>query len=501
MSLMSAADDSATPASVPPERVRTRFAPSPTGYLHVGGVRTALFCWLFARHHGGKFFLRIEDTDRTRSTEDAIAAILDGMTWLDLRWDPWEKAEGRDPVRQTDRLALYQAKARHLFDNGQAYRCYCTAEELEARRQAALAKGEIPKYDGRCRALTAPDGSKPFALRFKTPQEGETVVHDLVKGRVVFENRQLDDLIILRSDNTPTYNFCVVVDDVDMAITHVIRGDDHLNNTPRQIQLYKAFAYPIPRFAHVSMILGPDKTRLSKRHGATSVQSYREMGYLPEALINYLVRLGWSHGDQEIFSRRELIERFSLEKITSSAAVFDIDKLLWLNATYLKAADPNTIVPLVQQLLAQRASAMPPVSPSRIEDIYLAHRERAKTLIDIVDAVLMYIPGHRKIDPAAGRKFLTAESLPFLKRFGALLADASFEKAAQETIFEALKAETGQKMAALAQPLRVALTGKSVSPGIFDVLRLLGKDEALARISGVVREIEDGKGEWLTPER
>jgi len=486
-------------APVPHEHIRTRFAPSPTGYLHVGGVRTALFSWLFARHHGGKFFLRIEDTDRTRSTEDAIAAILDGMTWLGLQWDSWEKAEGRDPVRQTDRLAIYQARARLLVDKSQAYRCYCTADELEARRQAALAKGETPKYDGRCRALAVPDGSKPFALRFKTPQEGETVVDDLVKGRVVFENRQLDDLIILRSDKTPTYNFCVVVDDVDMAITHVIRGDDHLNNTPRQIQLYKAFDYPIPRFAHVSMILGPDKTRLSKRHGATSVQSYREMGYLPEALINYLVRLGWSHGDQEIFSQQELIDNFSLDKITNSAAVFDADKLLWVNATYLKTADPKTVVPLVQRLLAHRTSAIPPVSPSRIEDIYITHRERARTLIDIAEAVLMYVPGHREIDPAAGRKFLTAESLPFLKRFCTLLADAPFDKAAQEAIFDTLKAETGQKMAALAQPLRVALTGKSVSPGIFDVLRLLGKEEALARISAVVRDIEDGKLEWLTP--
>jgi glutamyl-tRNA synthetase len=482
----------------PPGQVRVRFAPSPTGYLHVGGARTALFNWLFARHHRGTFFLRIEDTDRTRSTEEAIEAILDGMTWLGLDVDAWDKSPGPAPVRQTDRLALYQLKAQHLLDAGKAYRCYCTAEELEARRREAQKRGEVPKYDGRCRARTDADEGRPFALRFRTPQTGETVVDDLIKGRIVFENRQLDDLIILRSDKTPTYNFCVVVDDVDMAITHVIRGDDHLNNTPRQIQLYRALDYPLPRFGHLSMILGPDKARLSKRHGATSVQTYREMGYLPEALINYLVRLGWSHGDQEIFSRQELIEKFTLDHITSSAAVFDGDKLLWLNATYLKTVEPKTIVPLVQDLLAKRVVGTGDMSSLRIEEIFLAHRERARTLLDIADAVLTYLPGYREIDPEAGRRFLTPAALPSMKRFYALLADAPFEKAAHEAIFDTLKAETGQKMAALAQPLRVALTGKSVSPGIYDVLRLLGKDEAQARISSVVRDIEDGKPEWLS---
>jgi glutamyl-tRNA synthetase len=448
-----------------------------------------LFNWLFARHHGGKFFLRIEDTDRTRSTDEAIAAILDGMTWLGLRWDTWEKSSGPDPVRQTDRLALYQARAQRLFDAGMAYRCYCTPEELEARRQAALAKGEVPKYDGRCRALTSTTHDRPFALRFNTPQDGETVIDDLVKGRVVFENRQLDDLIILRSDRTPTYNFCVVVDDVDMAVTHVIRGDDHLNNTPRQIQLYKAFDYPIPRFAHLSMILGPDKARLSKRHGATSIQTYREMGYLADALVNYLARLGWSHGDQEVFTREELVEKFTLDHITSSAAVFDVEKLLWLNATYLKTAEPKTIVPHVEVLLKTR-HAPPDLSSTRIEEVLLAHRERSKTLVDIVDAVLMYLPGRREIDPAAAAKFLTPDVLPDLKRLSTLLREAPFTKQAQEAVFATLIAETGRKMATLAQPLRVALTGKSVSPGIYDVLRLLGKDESMARIEEAVRAIE-----------
>ncbi|MEO5657426.1 MAG: glutamate--tRNA ligase [Nitrospiria bacterium] len=483
------APDASSPAPSP--SVRVRFAPSPTGFLHVGGARTALFNWLFARHHGGKFFLRIEDTDRSRSTDAAIEAILDGLTWLGLDWDAWEKSPGPGPVRQTERLALYQFKARQLLDEGKAYRCYCPAEELDARRKAALARGEVPKYDGRCRAVAEADESRPFALRFKTPQEGETVVDDLVKGRIVFENRQLDDLIILRSDQSPTYNFCVVVDDVDMAITHVIRGDDHLNNTPRQIQLYRALDFPLPRFGHLSMILGSDKARLSKRHGATSVQTYRDMGYLPEALVNYLVRLGWSHGDQEVFTREELIAKFSLDNLTASAAVFSLEKLQWLNATYLKTVEPKSIAPLVQDLLAKRGAG-DAASPGRIEEVFLAHRERSKTLVDIADAVMMYVPGQRVIDAEAEKKFLTAPALPALGRVHTLLRDAPFTKDAHEHLFATLMTETGQKMATLAQPLRVALTGRSVSPGIYDVLRLLGKDEALARIESAIRLIEGG---------
>ena len=309
--------------------VRVRFAPSPTGYLHIGGLRTALFNWLFARRHGGTFILRIEDTDRDRSTDAAIEAIMDGLRWAGLDWD-----EG--PHRQSDRLDLYRQKAMELLEREQAYWCVCAPEELEARRKEAQAKGEPLKYDGRCRerGLTAP--TEPAALRFRSPQEGQTVVEDLIKGTIVFDNAVLDDLIILRSNGYPTYNLSVVIDDALMGITHVIRGDDHVNNTPRQVPLFEALEYPVPQFAHVPMILGADKSRLSKRHGATSVLAYQEMGYLPQALVNYLVRLGWSHGDQEIFSVQEMIEKFSFDHVQSSAAVFNPEKLQWLNAEYIK---------------------------------------------------------------------------------------------------------------------------------------------------------------------
>ncbi|MCL4537181.1 MAG: glutamate--tRNA ligase, partial [Nitrospirae bacterium] len=317
-------------------KIRVRFAPSPTGHLHIGGARTALFNYLFARHNNGAFVLRIEDTDRSRSTEEYIEAIIEGMRWLKLDWD-----EG--PYRQTDRFDIYRSYVERLLNEGKAYRCYCTPEELEQRRQEALAQGKTPKYDGRCRNITEPMPDKPSAIRFKMPQEGRTVVNDLIKGVVEFENNQLEDLIIMRSDGTPTYNFVVVVDDIDMEITHIIRGDDHLNNTPKQIHIYKAFGWEPPAFGHLPMILGADKTRLSKRHGATSVMAYKDMGYLPDALVNYLVRLGWSYGDQEVFTKDELIKYFSLENIGKSAAVFNPEKLLWLNSQYIIKEDAKTL--------------------------------------------------------------------------------------------------------------------------------------------------------------
>jgi len=311
-----------------------RFAPSPTGYLHIGGARTALFNWLYSRNTRGRFILRIEDTDRTRSTDEYIDAIIEGMKWLGLHWD-----EG--PFRQTDRFDVYRDYADKLLKEGKAYYCYCSAEELEVRRKKAMIEGKPLKYDGRCRELKEPVPGIAPSVRFRMPQHGQTVVDDLMRGKVVFENEQLDDLIILRSDGTPTYNLTVVVDDVDMRITHIIRGDDHLNNTPKQIQLYQAFGYAVPKFAHLPMILGADKTRLSKRHGATSVMAYYEMGYLSDALVNYLVRLGWSYGDQEVFTRDELIRHFSFEHVGKAAAVFNPEKLLWMNSQYMMSTSPD----------------------------------------------------------------------------------------------------------------------------------------------------------------
>ncbi|HXC61273.1 MAG TPA: glutamate--tRNA ligase, partial [Nitrospiria bacterium] len=363
--------------------VRVRFAPSPTGYLHIGGVRTALFNWLFARHHGGVFILRIEDTDRSRSTEEAIQVIEEGMRWLGLNWD-----EG--PYRQTDRLDKYREHADILFKEGKAYWCDCSSEQLEARRAEALRKGLPPKYDGRCRDRGLASGPNR-ALRFRTPQTGQTVVEDLVKGTVVFDNIQLDDLILVRADGFPTYNFCVVLDDADMKITHVIRGDDHLNNTPRQLHLYHAFGYSPPKFAHLSMILGPDKARLSKRHGATSVLAYREMGYLPEALVNYLSRLSWSSGDQEIFSLQELVEKFSLEVVGKSAAVFNPDKLLWLNAHYIHTGDPDRLIALLKPFLALEGlikdvgaiHELPLHDAAWLKKMGLALKERSRTMVEM----------------------------------------------------------------------------------------------------------------------
>ena len=328
------------------EKIRTRFAPSPTGYLHIGGARTALFNWLFTRRSGGTFVLRIEDTDQTRSTEASTRAILDAMTWLDLAWD-----EG--PFYQAERVERHRREVQRLIDEGKAYVCTCTPEELEEKRKRALAEGRKPKYDGTCRDKGLP--RRPNAVvRFRCPEVGATVVHDLIKGDIVFNNEELDDLIIERADGYPTYNFAVVVDDADMKITHVIRGDDHVNNTPKQILIYEALGYEVPIFGHVPMILGADKSRLSKRHGATSVMSYQEMGFLPEALVNYLVRLGWSHGDQEIFTREELIQAFSLEAVGKSAAVFSPDKLLWLNQHYIAVCPSDRLVELITPVLGRQ---------------------------------------------------------------------------------------------------------------------------------------------------
>ncbi len=465
-------------------QVRVRFAPSPTGFLHIGGVRTALFNWLYARQQKGVFVLRIEDTDQSRSTEESIQAILEGMRWVGLDWD-----EG--PFRQTERLEVHRQHAMKLLEQGKAYWCVCKPEELEARRKEAETKGLSPKYDGRCRTLgiTTPTGDA--ALRFRAPQEGETIVDDLIKGKVVFDNAVLDDLIILRSNGFPTYNFSVVVDDALMGITHVVRGDDHLTNTPRQVPIFEALGYPLPRFGHLPMILGSDKARLSKRHGATSIMAYRDMGYLPEAIVNYLVRLGWSHGDQEVFSRAELIEKFTFDSVQKSSAVFNPDKLLWMNAQYLQHSAPGVVAQQLLPFLEQAGlkEALQGASAAWLEKLVVTIRERTKTLPEMVQWALPYFGSEAVVEEDAAKKYLTAPMAPILdeltSRFAAL---QEFSKTEWEACFKRFVEEKGLKMGQVAQPVRVALTGRTASPGLFEVIDLLGRERTLARLrTGVER--------------
>lgn len=463
-------------------QVRVRFAPSPTGYLHIGGVRTALFNWLYARRHHGTFILRIEDTDQSRSTEEAITAILEGMRWVGLDWD-----EG--PYRQTERMELYRDHAMRLFANGQAYWCVCTAEELEERRKEALAKGLQPRYDGRCRERGIVNPTGEAALRFRAPQEGQTVIEDLVKGRVVFDNAVLDDLIILRSNGYPTYNFSVVVDDALMGITHVVRGDDHLTNTPRQVPIFQALGFHVPQFGHLSMILGSDKARLSKRHGATSVLAYRDMGYLPEAMLNYLVRLGWSFGDQEVFSLQEMIEKFSFDNVQKSSAVFNPEKLLWLNAQYIKQSEPKRVAEQLQPFLERAGVGAEAAGKSGewMERLVLAFRERSQTLEEMAKAAIPYLQADIQMDEAAAKKFLTPAIAPLLERLADRFAAVpDFDKEGLEAVFKNVIAEAGIKMGELAQPVRVALTGRTASPGLFEVIDLLGRDRTLERLRHAV---------------
>ena len=468
-------------------QVRTRFAPSPTGYLHIGGARTALFNYLYARHCGGKFVLRIEDTDRQRSTPEAIDAILRSMEWLQLEWD-----EG--PFYQTERMDLYQERLHTLLSAGDAYPCVCTPETLDAKRQAAMAEKRKPMYDGTCRpvereAMPLPEGI-PFTIRFRSPESGATVVDDKVKGRVEFDNTELDDLILARSDGNPTYNFCVVCDDIDMGITHIVRGDDHLSNTPRQIQLYRALGSESPVFAHVPLILGEDKKRLSKRHGATSVMAYRDMGYFPEALNNYLVRLGWSHGDQEIFDDRELVEKFDIDAVGKSSAVFNPEKLLWLNAHYLKSRPlPQLAEEVIPCLSAKGYTG--PWDRAWLEKMVDTLRERAKSLVELVDMAHYFLAEAVDIDDKAGRKHLVPEAKNLLQDVSVKLGNlADFNEAGIEQVFGDVIAERGIKLGKVAQPVRVALTGSTVSPGIYEVIDVLGRDVTLARLEAGVRYID-----------
>jgi glutamyl-tRNA synthetase len=467
------------------EKTRVRFAPSPTGFLHIGGARTALFNWLYARHNNGTFILRIEDTDRSRSTDDYIEAIIDGMKWLGLDWD-----EG--PFRQTDRFDIYQKYVDKLLKEGKAYYCYCSAEDLEKRRKEAMAKGRPLKYDGRCRNLKGPLPGMNPSVRFKMPQEGQTGVQDLIKGKIIFENMLLDDLIILRSDGTPTYNLTVVVDDVEMEITHVIRGDDHLNNTPKQIQLYNALGYTFPKFAHLPMILGSDKMRLSKRHGATSVTAYYEMGYLPDGLVNYLVRLGWSYGDQEVFTRKELIKYFSFENVGKASAVFNPEKLLWLNSQYIKSTPSDRLVELVVPFLVKQevVSESDVLNGEWMSKAIDSLKERSRTLIELANSLRYYISEDIEYEEKAKTKFLNEKNLPYLielKDSLALVAD--FSESEIEKLFLLIIKKHGVKLGNLAQPVRVAVTGRSESPGIFQVLEIVGKEKAIRRLESAIKAI------------
>jgi glutamyl-tRNA synthetase len=462
--------------------IRTRFAPSPTGYLHVGGARTALFSWLYARRHGGAFVLRIEDTDIERTTAESVNAILEGMTWLGLEYD-----EG--PFFQTHRFGRYQEIIERMLKDGHAYHCFCSKERLDALRTEQLGRKEKPRYDGKCRdGVVSPPKDAPPVVRFKNPQQGAVVVEDLIRGRVVFQNNELDDLIVARSDGTPTYNFVVVVDDMDMRISHVIRGDDHLNNTPRQINLMQALGFVPPVYAHVPLILGTDGGRLSKRHGAVSVMQYREEGYLPEALINYLVRLGWSHGDQEIFSLEEMVKLFDISAVHSSAAAFDPQKLQWLNQHYIKNSDPSHVAHHLSWHLG-KLSVDPTAGPD-MEEVVKAQRERAKTLVEMAQNSAFFYQDIESYDEKDAAKHLRTESAkPLTDLRQGLEALPLWTAEAIHEVVTGTAESHGLKLGKLAQPLRVAVAGRAVSPPIDLTLALVGRERTLHRLDAALRYI------------
>jgi glutamyl-tRNA synthetase len=454
--------------------VKTRFAPSPTGFLHIGGVRTALFSWLFARHHGGRFVLRIEDTDRERSTEASIQAILDGMEWVGLDYD-----EG--PFRQTERMDRYAAVAEEMLARGTAYRCYCSREELEAMRAAQVARGENPRYDGRCRDRRVPVPGAMPVIRLRNPTEGTVTVHDLVRGDVEFNNADLDDLILVRSDGVPTFHFGVVVDDADMAITHVIRGDDHLTNTPRQINILRALDLSPPAYAHLPMILGADGARLSKRHGAVNVLEYRDQGYLPEALLNYLVRLGWSHGDQEMFSRDDMVRLFDISGVNAAASRFNPEKLAWLNQQYIMSGDRH-------RLALQLAAHMDRRGLDRrggpaLEKVVDAFRERAVTLEDMVQASWYAFHDFDAYDEKAAKHLKPAVAAPLAQVRARLESLDEWRREKIHDVIAGVATESGIGFGKIGQPLRVAVTGGTVSPPIDVTLELVGRDRVITRLA------------------
>jgi glutamyl-tRNA synthetase len=462
--------------------IKTRFAPSPTGVLHVGGARTALFCWLYSKQTHGKFVLRIEDTDLERSTAQSVKAILDAMQWLGLDYD-----EG--PYYQTQRFERYQAVIRQLIEQGDAYYCQCSRERLDELRARQMADKQKPRYDGRCRDLgLVPRADAPMVIRFRNPQQGVVSFRDHVKGVVSVSNGELDDLIIERSDGSPTYNLSVVVDDMDMAITHVLRGDDHVNNTPRQVNILRALDAPVPEYAHVPMILGDDGKRLSKRHGAVGVMEYCEAGYLPEAMLNYLVRLGWSHGDQEIFSRAEMIELFSLDDLNNSASTFNTEKLNWINQQYLMSMPLESVTRLVEQRL-QRLGISHDASAD-LSPVVELYRQRSSTINELVDNILYVFQEFEQYDEKAAAKVLKPQALLPLQRLREQLGSLSSWTASDiHGVIEALTRELEVGMGKIGQPLRVAITGGSFSPPIDQTAELLGRDRCLARLDRAIEFI------------
>jgi glutamyl-tRNA synthetase len=460
--------------------VKTRFAPSPTGLLHIGGIRTALFSWLYARHHNGKFVLRIEDTDRERSTDEAVQVILDGMAWLGLDHDD-------EIYYQTQRFDRYNEIINQLLKEGKAYRCSCSKERLEQIRNDAMARGEKPKYDGHCRALNLSDENT--VVRFLSPADGQVVVKDQVQGDIVFESSELDDLIIARSDGTPTYNFTVVIDDMDMEITHVIRGDDHLNNTPRQINILKALGAKIPEYAHIPMILGPDGKKLSKRDGAASVLQYRDEGYLPEALLNYLVRLGWSKGDQEIFNIDEMINMFDIKDVNKSAASINPEKLIWLNQHYMKNADNASLVEPVKNIFESMTISID--EGPELEELIEVQKNRTETLKDIAEQSLLFYQDFDEYAENAAKKHLRPVILePLSALYEAFEGIQEWNNENIKSAIEKTAEKFEIKMGKLGQPLRVAVTGTGISPSIDDTLRLLGQEKSLSRLRKGIEFIE-----------
>ncbi len=454
--------------------VRTRFAPSPTGMLHIGGVRTALFCWLYARRMGGSFVLRIEDTDRERSTPEAVQAILDGMKWLGLDHD-----EG--PFYQTERMDRYKEVIGQFLGEGKAYHCYCSKEELDEMRAGQMARKEKPRYDGRCRNRTEPVPGVSPVVRFRNPDEGQVVVNDVVHGPITFDSAELDDLIIARSDGTPTYNFCVMVDDYDMRITHVIRGDDHINNTPRQINMIRAMGAEPPIYAHVPMILGPDGAKLSKRHGAVSVLQYRDDGFLPEGLLNYLGRLGWSHGDQEIFSIDEMTQFFDIKDVNKSASALNIDKMLWTNQQHMLRSTPEHLATYLKPQL--EALGLDADDMGKVAAVAKAQQERAKTLKEMAENSRFFFSDVTSYDEKAAAKNLTAETAPILAAISEKIAELPEWRApAIHTAIMAVAATMGVGLGKVAQPIRVAVCGGTVSPPIDVTLEILGRETTLARL-------------------